>query len=66
MRLNSKGMTTVEILMVFVIIGIISVGLFSMVSTYNTLQNTESAKEKVSEVNAEKIIQDVVLSLLMF
>ena len=47
MRLNSKGMTTVEILMVFVIIGIISVGLFSMVSTYNTLQNTESAKEKV-------------------
>ncbi len=47
MRLNNKGMTTVEILMVFVIIGIISIGLFSMISTFNTKENVESAKEKV-------------------
>jgi len=47
MRMNNKGMTTVEILMVFVIIGIISVGLFSMISTFNTKENIESAKEKV-------------------
>ncbi len=45
--MNNKGMTTVEILMVFVIIGIISVGLFSMISSFNTKQNIESAKEKL-------------------
>ena len=45
--LNNKGMTTVEILMVFVIIGIISVGLFSMISSFNNKQNVESAKEKL-------------------
>ncbi len=45
--LNRRGMTTVEILMVFVIIGIISAGIFSMVSSFNNKQNVESAKEKL-------------------
>ena len=46
-KLNSKGMTTVEILVCFVLIVIITVSLYSTVSSYKNKQQIESYKEKI-------------------
>lgn len=46
-KLNNKGMTTIEILLCFVLVAIISVSLYSTISAYNNKQNIESYKEKI-------------------
>lgn len=59
-RLNEKGMTTVEILVCFVLISIISVSMYTTISTYNNKENIESVKEKIYTYKntLTKIIQD--------
>lgn len=47
-KLNNKGMTTVEILVSFVLVVIISVSLYSVVSTYINKQHVESYKDKIT------------------
>jgi len=46
-RLNNKGMTTIEILLCFVLVSIVSVSMYSTISSYNNKQNIESYKEKI-------------------
>lgn len=46
-KLNNKGMTAVEILICFVIVVIISVSLYTTVSTYKNKQQIEAFKEKI-------------------
>lgn len=60
MILNNKGMTLIEILITFVLIGIISASLFNTVSNFNQKQNVESYKEKILTYKntLTKIIQD--------
>ncbi len=59
-RLNEKGMTTVEILVCFVLISIISVSMYTTISTYNNKENIEAVKEKIYTYKntLTKIIQD--------
>ena len=47
-KLNNKGMTTVEILVSFVLVVVISVSLYSMVSTYTNKQHVESYRDKIT------------------
>ena len=46
-KLNNKGMTVIELLLCFVLVSIISVSLYSTISSYNIKQNIESYKEKI-------------------
>lgn len=46
-KLNSKGMTTVEILVTFVLVVILTVSMYSTVSAYKSKQQIESYKEKI-------------------
>lgn len=46
-KLNTKGITTIEILVCFVLVVIITVSMYSTVSTYRNKQQIESYKEKI-------------------
>lgn len=46
-KINNKGMTTVEILVSFVLVVIITVSLYSVVSTYQDKQHIEAYKSKI-------------------
>lgn len=46
-KLNNKGMTAAEILVCFILVGIITVSVYTMVSSYKNKQQIESYKEKV-------------------
>lgn len=46
-RLNSKGMTTVEVILCFVLVSIMSVSMFSTISSYNEKRILEDHKAKV-------------------
>ena len=46
-RLNNKGMTAVEILVCFVLVVIISVSMYTTVSSYQNKQQIEAFKEKI-------------------
>lgn len=46
-KLNNKGMTTVEILLCFVLVAIITVSMYTTISSYNNKQNLEANKEKI-------------------
>lgn len=46
-KLNNKGMTAVEVLVCFVLVVIISVSMYTTVSTYQNKQQIESFKEKI-------------------
>ena len=47
MKLNSKGMTTIEILVTFVLVVILTVSMYGTVSSYKSKQQIESYKEKI-------------------
>ena len=47
-KLNRKGLTTIEILICFVLIAVISVSMYSTVSSYNNKQYMEASKEKIA------------------
>ena len=59
-KLGSKGMTIVEILVCFVLVGLITVSIYSSISTFNNKKNVESYKEKIYTYKntLTKIIQD--------
>ncbi len=59
-KLNNKGITTIEVLLCFVIIVIISVSMYNTVSTYNDKRIIEGYKQEVISYknNLTKIIQD--------
>lgn len=46
-KLNNKGMTSVEVLMSFIVVVMITVSMYSVVSAYQNKQQIESFKEKV-------------------
>lgn len=46
-KLNNKGMTSVEVLMAFIVVVMISVSMYSTVSAYQNKQQIESFKEKI-------------------
>ena len=46
-KLNNKGMTSVEVLMSFVVVVMITVSMYTVVSSYQNKQQIESFKEKV-------------------
>ena len=46
-KLNNKGMTAIEVLVCFVLAVIISVSMYTTVSTYQNKQQIESFKEKI-------------------
>lgn len=46
-KLNNKGMTAVEILVCFVLMAILSVSMYSSITSYKNKQSIESAKEKI-------------------
>ena len=46
-KLNKKGMTTIEILVCFVLVAIITVSMYTTISAYNNKQHIESYKEKI-------------------
>lgn len=60
MKLNNKGMTSIEILICFIIVAAITVSLFDVVSTYKTKQQIESYKNIVTEYknSVTKMIND--------
>ena len=46
-KLNNKGMTSVEILISFVVVVMISISMYTTVSAYQNKQQVESFKEKI-------------------
>ena len=46
-RLNNRGMTSVEVLISFVVVVIISVSMYGTVSSYQNKEHIESCKEKI-------------------
>ena len=69
MKLNNKGMTAVEILVCMVLIVVITVSMYSSVSSYKNKQQIESFKEKImtyknlitKEIN-DDLIKDGLIS----
>ncbi len=59
-KLNNKAMTTIEILICFVLVAIISVSIYTTISSFNNKQNIESFKEKIYTYKntLTKLIQD--------
>lgn len=47
-KLNQKGMSTIEILVCFVLVSIITISMYSMVTAYKEKQQIESYKETVT------------------
>lgn len=47
LKLNNKGITTIEILICFILLAVISTSLYSTVSNYRNKQILESEKEKI-------------------
>ena len=60
MRMNKKGMTSVELLAAFAIISVIVVGLFDMVLNYKNRQQIEAVYSEVTAYanNLQKVVQD--------
>ena len=58
--LNKKGMTIVEILVCFVLVGLITVSIYNAISAFNNKRNIESYKEKIYTYKntLTKLIQD--------
>ena len=58
--LNKKGMTIVEILVCFVLVGLITVSIYNAISAFNNKRNIESYKEKIYTYKntITKLIQD--------
>ena len=46
-KLNNKGITTIEVLICFVLVVIITVSMFATVSSYNNKRNEERNKEEI-------------------
>ena len=59
-RLKNKGMTSIELLVSFVIVAAIVVSLFNVVMNYKTKEQIQSIENSVVEYtnNLEKVIQD--------
>lgn len=66
-KLNNKGMTTVEILISFVLVAAISTMLFSTVANYNNKRQVESDKLEINEYKnvLTKVIQDDIIKVGM-
>ncbi len=60
MKLNNKGMSIVEILVCFVLVALISVSIYTAISSFNNKRNIESFKEKIYTYKntLTKLIQD--------
>ena len=48
MKLNNKGLTTIEIILSFVLVSIIAMSLYTIVSSYNQKKNIEEYKLKIT------------------
>ena len=46
-RLNNKGMTSIEVLLAFIVVVMLSVSMYTTISAYQNKQNIESFKEKI-------------------
>lgn len=46
-KLNNKGMTSIEVLLAFIVVVMLSVSMYSTISAYQNKQNIESFKEKI-------------------
>ena len=59
-KLNNKGITTIEVIISFVLVVIISASLFTTISAYNAKRLTESYKSQIYTYKNQltKIIQD--------
>lgn len=59
-KLNNRGITTIEVLICFVLVVIITVSMFSTVSSYNSKRNEERNKEEINtyKETLTKEIQD--------
>lgn len=64
-KLNNKGMTTVEILISFILIATISASLFAIVTNYNNKRQVESDRLQINEYKnvLEKTIQDDIIKI---
>ena len=65
MRLNRKGITTIEILICFVIVVIITISMYSVVSAYNEKRLLENYKEQITSYKniLTKEIQDDLIKV---
>jgi len=48
MKLNNKGITTIEILICFVLVVIITVSMYTIISTFNEKKIIEGYKEEIT------------------
>ncbi len=46
-KLNNKGMTSIEVLLAFIVVVMLSVSMYTTISAYQNKQNIESFKEKI-------------------
>ena len=46
-KLNNKGMTSIEVLLSFIVVVMLSVSMYTTISAYQNKQNIESFKEKI-------------------
>ena len=62
-KLNNKGITSIELLISFIIVTAITVSLFDVVTSYKTKQQIESYKNTITEYKSSvtKVIYDDVL-----
>lgn len=59
-KLNNKGITTIEVIITFVLVTIITISMYSTVSAFNTRRVLENNKEKIYTYKniLTKVIQD--------
>ncbi len=62
-HLNNKGMTSIEVLISFIIVSSITITLFDLVTSYKTKQQVESYKSKINEYKSSitKVINDDIV-----
>lgn len=63
MKLNNKGITTIEVLLCFILVVVMSVSMYGTISSFNQKRMIEQAKEKVYsyEELVTKEIQDALI-----
>ena len=58
-KLNNKGMTSIEVLLSFIVVVMLSVSMYTTISAYQNKQNIESFKEKIMTKDGDTLTLNI-------
>ena len=62
-RLNNKGMTTIEVIICFVLVVLITISMYTTISSYSTKVRTEENKAVI--LNYKEVLRFLTYSLIL-